>query len=407
MNHIDVRYICKIIGDLSGVPVRLFEEREEIFSHFTSGLTKDPIVLYLDAIFEIQKNIGYFATNDFSYYGVVNTENFKIVIGPTRQIDYTDQELRELAFQLDIGRDEIDFFIAGMRSIVRMPFESILQMLCVINHAFSGEKLEIKDIGIYESDQEQLKSAVENRLLGSLLTEDEEATDIRPVYQHNSFAIEETVMNIVSHGDTASLNEWMSSAPAVRGGTLAAEQLRQRKNLFIVTATLASRAAIRGGLDVEESLSLSDGFIQNCEMLTNPEHIMNLQYRMILEYTERVERIRKGKNPTKLAITVANYVQHHLSEPVSVEKLAEELYMSRTHFSRKFKGETGETPTDFILKEKTEEAKRILRYTNKTSAAIGVYLGFSSQAHFSRVFKKYARISPHEYREKYTIPPYC
>ena len=402
MNHIDVRYMCKTIGDLSGVPVRLFEGREAICFYFTSRLPRDPIVLYLDAIFEIQKNVGYFATNDFSYYGVVNTENFKIVIGPTRQIDYADHELRELAFQLDIGRDEIDTFITGMRSIIRMPFESILQILCVINHAFSGEKLEIKDIGIYASDQEQLKSAVENRLLDSRLSKDKEGTDIRHVYQHNSFAIEETVMNIVSHGDSASLKEWMSSAPAVRGGTLAAEQLRQRKNLFIVTATLASRAAIRGGLDVEESLSLSDGFIQNCEMLTNPEHIMNLQYRMILEYTEHVERIRKGKKPTKLAITVANYVQHHLSEPISVEKLAEELYLSRPYLSRKFKDETGETLTDFILKEKTEEAKRILRYTDKTVAAIGNYLGFSSQGHFSRVFKKYTGITPHEYREKYT-----
>ena len=62
---------------------------------------------------------------------------------------------------------------------------------------------------------------------------------------------------------------------------------------------------------------------------------------------------------------------------------------------------TGETLTDFILKEKTEEAKRLLRYSDKSLTAIGSYLGFSSPSHFSRIFRKYAGSSPHEYRERY------
>ena len=61
----------------------------------------------------------------------------------------------------------------------------------------------------------------------------------------------------------------------------------------------------------------------------------------------------------------------------------------------------GETLTDFILKEKTEEAKRLLRYTDKTATMIGSYLGFSSQSHFSRVFWKYTGQTPAEYRKKY------
>lgn len=75
--------------------------------------------------------------------------------------------------------------------------------------------------------------------------------------------------------------------------------------------------------------------------------------------------------------------------------------MSRPYLASKFKAETGETLTDFILKEKTEEAKRLLRYTDKTATMIGAYLGFSSQSHFSRVFKKYTGLTPAEYRKKY------
>ena len=166
--------------------------------------------------------------------------------------------------------------------------------------------------------------------------------------------------------------------------------------------TLTSRAAIQGGLDVEDAFGLSDAYIQKCELLSTPEQIINLQYHMILEYTQKVERIRLGKRPGKLTIDVANYIQHHLSEPITVEDIAKNLYLSRPYLSRKFIEETGESLTDFILKEKTEEAKRLLRYSDKSLTAISSYLGFSSQSHFSRVFRKYASCAPGEYRERYT-----
>ena len=44
---------------------------------------------------------------------------------------------------------------------------------------------------------------------------------------------------------------------------------------------------------------------------------------------------------------------------------------------------------------------RLERPNRETAAAIGAYLGFSSTAHFSRVFKKYAGVTPREYREKH------
>ena len=205
----------------------------------------------------------------------------------------------------------------------------------------------------------------------------------------------------IRKGDTAALRQWADAAPGVRGGQIAGDQLRQLRNMFIVTTTLASRAAIHGGMDAEDALSLSDAYIRRCETLTGQEQLMNLQYHMIMDFTEQVEKVRRGARPTKLTVDVANYVRHHLSEPIHTEDMARELYLSRTYLSAKFKQETGQTLTDFILNEKTEEAKRLLRYSDKSASAIAVYLGFSSHGHFGRVFKKYAGITPNEYREKY------
>ena len=398
MENLDLQYLCTVIGNLSGVPIRLYEGKTLKFSYSLVKLPKDPVELHREDIWNIRESVGYYVTKIFNYYGIINSDSYKIIIGPTRQTGNTEQELRELAFQLDVAPEDTQDFVTGMKSIIRMPLESIMQILCTMNYVLNGEKLSLQDIAVFDDQQDVLsKDAVAKQDVQQYSEENIPLQDV-----HNTFELEQTVMTMVRKGDIAALREWIKAAPAVRGGIIAAEQLRQMKNTFIVTVTLASRAAIRGGMDVEEAFSLSDAYIQKCELLSNPEQIMNLQYHMILEYTQKVERIRLGKRPGKLVIDVANYIQHHLSEPITAEEIAKELYLSRPYLSRKFIEETGESLTDFILKEKTEEAKRLLRYSDKTLTAISNYLGFSSQSHFSRVFKKYALCTPGEYREKYT-----
>lgn len=401
MKNIDLKYICTVIGNLSGIPIRLFYDRKLVLNYSVVNLPKDPMLLYQDPIFEITTHIGYFITPHFNYYGIINAGKHKIVVGPTRQLVHNLQDLMTLAFRMDIAQDELDDFIAGMQSIVRMPLESVMQMLCVVNYILNDEKLELKDIAIYDAEQQNLRKE-----LASQNIERQPIIKTDGVYlqqeMHNTLAVEQTIENIIRKGDTAVLKEWISTAPAVRAGLMANEQLRQSRNTFVVTATIASRAAIRGGMNAEDALTLSDAFIQKCELLNSIERITNLQYRMILEFTEQVEKIRCTARESELAIQVTNYIKHHISEAITAEAIAKHLYLSRPYLSAKFKKETGLPLTDFILKEKTEEAKRLLCYSEKSFLNISNYLGFSSQSHFSKVFKKYSGYSPSEYRDKYT-----
>lgn len=130
MKSIDMGYICKVIGNLSGIPVRLFRGDQQVFYYSIVELSKDPMIVYFDEIWKIQAHIGYFVTRHFNYYGIVNSGNLKFVIGPTRQVLNKDQELRELAFRADVPPEDVDDFVTGMKSIVRMPLDSVLQMLC-------------------------------------------------------------------------------------------------------------------------------------------------------------------------------------------------------------------------------------------------------------------------------------
>ena len=394
----DYKYLCTVIGNLSGIPIRVFENGELTFFYSLVRLPIDPMCAYAEGINAIKDNVSYYATDSHQYYGVVNSGEVKIVIGPSGQIAPNDRELHELAFRADVPADDVADFVAGMKTVVCMPLESVLQILCTLNYVLNGEKKTLEDIAIYDEEQESLFTRDSQ-------TRAEARFDAADGAQagHNTYDLEQLLMSMIRKGDTAALREWVSSAPAVRGGVIAPDQLRQLKNTFIVTATLASRAAIRGGMAQDDSFSLSDSYIQKCESLSDPGRITNLQYHMVLEFTQRVERLRLGSKPTKLTADVANYVQRHISEPITAQRMAEELFMSRPYLSKKFREESGQTLTDFILKEKTEEAKRLLRYTDKPLSAVSVYLGFSSQSHFSRVFRKYTGVNPGEYREKHQL----
>ncbi len=389
---VDLDYLCTVIGNLSGIPIRLYQNGKQVFYHALVHLSKDPIVVYEDSILAIKEHVGYFVTPIFNYYGVVNADAYRIVIGPTRQLAATDQQLKELAFRADVPAVDTEDFVLAMKNIVPMPLDSMIQLLFILNHVLNGEALSLQDMKIFDTALPPLTSDEESR--------EAEEREAFGDLSNNSYALEQTLMNMVRHGDTAELKEWMGKAPAVKSGIIAQDQLRQLKNTFIVTTTLVCRNAIRGGMDVHDSLSLSDAYIQKCELCGDMERIVNLQYQMVLDYTGRVERIRRGKDPSKLVVDVTNYVLHHLSEPIKTEDIAKALYFSRSRLSTRFKEETGITLTDYILKEKAIEASRLLRDFSKSIANISDYLGFSSPSHFNRVFKKYIGISPSEYRER-------
>lgn len=396
MNQEDIQYLCTQLGMLSGIPVRLFQNETQIFFYSMVHLPADPMKIWEKKILSISDPVGYFVTEDFYYFGILNFPSGKIVVGPTRSLPSPDQSLKSLAFRCDLS-DEMDIqdFINGMKSIVRLPVMNLLQMLLPVSFALTGKKLTLQDLAIQENEQGQISESVNREE-----SEKKFENDLTDDTTHNSYDLERLMIRMVQHGDMEMLKKWMKEAPAIRPGQMAPEQLRQLKDTFIVSATLVSRAAIQGGLPVEDAFQLSDAYIQKAELLPFPDRILNLQFHMILDFCDRVSRLRENGQPSDLVLQVRTYVLRHISDPLTTESIAKALYMSRSYLSRKYHAETGETLLSYIHRKKIEEAKRMLIYTSRPLTAVSAYLGFSSQGHFSRIFREYTGMTPAEYRKK-------
>ena len=78
MQSIDYDYIGTITGSLFGIPTRIYKNNTLIFYYSSVNLIKDPLSIYQADILKITDHIGYFMTAHFCYYGIVNSDNYKI-----------------------------------------------------------------------------------------------------------------------------------------------------------------------------------------------------------------------------------------------------------------------------------------------------------------------------------------
>lgn len=92
-------------------------------------------------------------------------------------------------------------------------------------------------------------------------------------------------------------------------------------------------------------------------------------------------------------------IESSLSEGLSLEELAEEAGVSRSHFARCFRAEIGISPHRYQSIKRVEKAKAMLRETRMNLVDIAIDLGFCSQSHFTQVFRAIAGMTPRRYRE--------
>lgn len=384
---IDIPYLAETMANLMGIPVRIYRNGIRAVTFSLARLPKDPVDLIEEELLSLEGNIRTYYTDDFHYYVILRHEETRIVFGPSRICPLGDQELKEMAFRLGVLKDEVGEFMEAMKSMVTMPLQSIVQSVLMLNYVLNDEKLALADIIGADEGFQPPRAEPETPSLESF---------------NNSMATEEKVMTIIRRGDVDALEGFVQHAPAVNSGILAREHVRQLRNTFIVTTTLACRAAIQGGMDGREAFALSDAYIQRCETTSDVGSLANLSITMIRDYTDRVHRLRQDGVDGTLALQVRSYVLSHLSEPIRTEDVAKSLFLSRSHLSTKFREETGTSLHCFIQREKMREAEHLLKKTDSPIASIALYLGFSSQSHFTRVFQSFEGISPSAYRAKRT-----
>lgn len=95
------------------------------------------------------------------------------------------------------------------------------------------------------------------------------------------------------------------------------------------------------------------------------------------------------------------FIRANINNRIDIDQLADKACMSKGHFFRMFKEETGDTPTNYIIRRKMEKAELLLVTTDNPVKTIADSLGYEDYSYFNRIFKKSTGVTPQQYREKH------
>lgn len=116
---------------------------------------------------------------------------------------------------------------------------------------------------------------------------------------------------------------------------------------------------------------------------------------------EEEEEERLGAQDQTFVTRLREVIRDNMGDSdFSVERIGEEIGLSRVQLYRKVKALTGQTPVELLRKARLERSRRLIEKTEKSVSEIAYEVGFTSPSYFNKCFKDEFGISPGAMREK-------
>ena len=198
---------------------------------------------------------------------------------------------------------------------------------------------------------------------------------------------------------------------------------RQRYNVLVLTLSpemikqAASESHGTSNAELLEHYELQDPQVEHIGMALKAEAEagylsgrlygellgMALAIHLLAEYSgvrPDILEQKGGISPHRLRGVVA-YIRENLAEDVTLSKLAEVAGLSPHRFAHNFKHTTGLSPHQYVIRERVEWAKRMLRETDMTVTTIAYVLGCGSPSRLTLLFHRATGVTPSVYRASF------
>lgn len=345
---------------------------------------------------------GLMDVNHAYNYVVLRLDGQILILGPIRSNPHFSSHIH---FDVAIS-EEAD---AALRASVKeMEWNICYGIILLLANTFAPPQLPQHEITLQEFLSknclpEHYDYSVRTKLEAMLFHQAEEGI------QHNSYDQEIRERSSIENGDLESLQKSIDELFVGNVGRLADDKLRNNKNLAIVAITLASRAAIQGGLPAERAFSMSDIYIRQVEQAASTGQPIQITRNAEFQFARMVKELKdsnlssQGAKENEHISNCKNYIFRHLHGRIQVKDVADAIGLNANYLSTIFKKYEGLSVSEYIMKQKIILAKNLLTYSNYTLLEITHYLGFVSQSHFGEQFRKETGMTPKQYRTHYQV----
>lgn len=381
---------CNIFSQTQPYPLHILYNDELLWTSPQNELMS----LLTDYSFNLKQSDNIFlhhALDLLLFGGVWNKEHsILLLLGPTLNMPLQEESIHAVIknFNLPVEKKaQVNDFFTNNSGISLGHFRMILEELYFFLNGDIPDTLS----NIYSVNAELQSELNRKNIERSASSED-------PLAFHRSYEFEQQFLDNIRMGNIEGIQR-IANSPDTHQGNLDFYSTRYVKDMFICAVTLSARAAIEGGLALETAYQLSDFYIQTVENIVTAKEVYELMDTMYLDYVQRTNESKLETDVPDDLYSVLQYIRHGTHISLKVSDVAEYAHLSVSQLERRFKSVLGFLPGDFILRCKMEEAKNLLKYTNKSISEISHILAFSSQAYFTNVFKKNYGYTPKKFRE--------
>lgn len=167
---------------------------------------------------------------------------------------------------------------------------------------------------------------------------------------------------------------------------------------FTTIRALARKAAEQGGCPVVQIDEITQASIQKASYTRNTGELNLIIKDLLIRLTTAVAEAKNLRKYPPVIRDVLSYLNQNYTEPIFLQKLADDHHISAEYLSRTFKKEIGQNITDYISGLRTEKAASLLRNSKLSIAEIAAFVGYSDSNYFVKVFKKHYGMTPSAYR---------
>lgn len=319
---------------------------------------------------------------------VVSNQLYHVhMIGPAFTSDVSYHRLERELSNSSYPKVYIQQFFDQIHSLPIISLDAWAKYGLMLHFYITGEKLEISDFNYQTS-------------IAAEPTWDKK--DTTPSPKGGTWLAEQMAMKMIEEGQLNYQKAFnrLSMSAGVITPTGSSMSTRQLKNYMISFITLATRAAIRGGLDAETAYYIGEHYIVSTENASNLSDLTRINATMYEDFIHRVNKVRTAIGTSTAIQACCNYIDLHIEEKLSMKKFAAEIGYSEYYLSQKFKKEIGMTVAQYMKERRIERAKLLLKSSNQSIQDICDILGFCNPSYFTDNFHSIVGMTPSEYRSK-------
>ncbi|OLN31939.1 PocR ligand-binding domain-containing protein [Desulfosporosinus metallidurans] len=162
-------------------------------------------------------------------------------------------------------------------------------------------------------------------------------------------------------------------------------------------ASLSSRAAVEGGADAEQAMSILKDFNDEVDRIDRVEEFFVKVHKVIATFLDGIFKLADKKH-LSLVTNARNFIIENYHKPITIKATADHLFISPSHLSRLFRLELDCTFNDYLTRVRVEKAVELLKKPEFSVEQVSKAVGFKSQSYFAEIFRKYIGVTPLIYK---------